>query len=405
MTRITTAAVLTLFSLAALQLDAARIQTETFLSPSSTNPAFGSALLLTATVVDTQGNAVISTGGVTFYDGVNILGSVAVNSDTADLVVRNLPPGVRVLTARYLGTSTYAPSVSHAQDITVAAGVGGAFVNSSNPATGTTPQSIAYGDFNRDGITDLVTANAGSNNVSVFLGAANGTFAAAVNYPAGSGASSVVVADFNLDGALDLVVTDQSTNTLSVLTGNGDGTFNAALTVTTVTNPSAVAVADVNGDGLPDVVVTSATSDEIAVQLNTGATGLFAAPVTTAIGGLPVALTVADFNGDGLTDVAVVNVVGGTTYFVSVLLGTGTGTFAVPTPYALSAGADAVAAGDFNKDGAADLAVANGSSNSVSILLNTGSGTFDAAVNYPREPAQARSSSATSTAMEISISP
>ena len=42
------------------------------------------------------------------------------------------------------------------------------------------PNSVAVGDFNRDGNPDLAVANYGSNNVSILLGNGGGAFAAAV---------------------------------------------------------------------------------------------------------------------------------------------------------------------------------------------------------------------------------
>ena len=51
---------------------------------------------------------------------------------------------------------------------------------------GSSPYSVATGDFNGDGKPDLVTANAGSNSVSVLLGNGDGTFQNAVNYAVGS---------------------------------------------------------------------------------------------------------------------------------------------------------------------------------------------------------------------------
>src|SRR6478609_7522883 len=59
------------------------------------------------------------------------------------------------------------------------------------PTTGNLPSAVAVGDFNRDGIADLVTANEASSTVSVMLGTGGGTYAPTVDYPAGYGANDV----------------------------------------------------------------------------------------------------------------------------------------------------------------------------------------------------------------------
>jgi hypothetical protein len=56
---------------------------------------------------------------------------------------------------------------------------------------------------------------------------------------------------------------------------------------------------------------------------------------------------------------------------VSVLLGNGDGTFQTAVNFGAGPGSTSVALGDFNGDGAPDLAVANGPSASVVVLLNT----------------------------------
>ena len=40
----------------------------------------------------------------------------------------------------------------------------------------TDPRSIALGDFNRDGLMDIVVANFGTNNIEILFGFGNGSF-------------------------------------------------------------------------------------------------------------------------------------------------------------------------------------------------------------------------------------
>src|SRR5262245_32475521 len=103
----------------------------------------------------------------------------------------------------------------------------------------------------------------------------------------------------------------------------------------------------------------------------------------------PSSVAVGDFNGDGQQDLAVANLgnpITGDGASVSVLLGSGTGTFQSAAPYAAGDAPASVAVGDFNGDGRPDLAVANLLSDSVSVLLNTTGfsprGTFNPAVHY-----------------------
>ena len=82
------------------------------------------------------------------------------------------------------------------------------------------PQSVAVGDFNGDGVSDLAVANGSSNNVSVFLGNGDGSFQAARSFGASSFPYSVAVGDFNGDGVLDLAVANFLSNDVSVLINN-----------------------------------------------------------------------------------------------------------------------------------------------------------------------------------------
>ncbi len=92
-------------------------------------------------------------------------------------------------------------------------------------AAGDVPNAVTTGDFNGDGLTDLVTANGDSDDVSVLLGNGDGTFAAQQTFAAGIGPHSVTTGDFNGDGLTDLATANRASDNVSVLLGNGDGTF------------------------------------------------------------------------------------------------------------------------------------------------------------------------------------
>jgi hypothetical protein len=99
----------------------------------------------------------------------------------------------------------------------------------------------------------------------------------------------------------------------------------------------------------------------------------FAPAVAYGVGTGPCSAVFGDFNGDGKLDLAVAN---SSSNNVSILLGSGNGTFAMAVNYNVGAGPSSVAAGDLNGDGKLDLAVANFASDDVSILLGNGDGTF-----------------------------
>lgn len=110
----------------------------------------------------------------------------------------------------------------------------------------------------------------------------------------------------------------------------------------------------------------------------------FSSPKDYPAGKLPQAVAVGDFNADGALDLAVANLGDPSTGDpggVSILLGYGDGTFRAPMSFGAGANPNRIAVADFNGDGKLSLVVATiqdpstGLAN-VNILLTRGDGTF-----------------------------
>ncbi|MDZ7705367.1 MAG: VCBS repeat-containing protein [Trueperaceae bacterium] len=150
----------------------------------------------------------------------------------------------------------------------------GSFSNASNSpvALGTNatgPVSIVTGDFNRDNDLDLATANSSSDNVSLLLGSGDGQFTLASSSPitVGTSPQSITSSDLDRDSNLDLVTANNGSENVSVLIGNGDGTFAAAVNYGTGAGPASVTSGDLNDDGSLDLATANSGAASVSVLL------------------------------------------------------------------------------------------------------------------------------------------
>ncbi|HEY3581721.1 MAG TPA: VCBS repeat-containing protein [Pyrinomonadaceae bacterium] len=237
--------------------------------------------------------------------------------------------------------------------------------------------SIVTADFNRDGNPDLAMAVPSQNSIVILFGAGNGTFGAPLELHAGpspfQAPLGVVAGDFDGDGIPDLMSIAVGSNVVSFIKGNGDGTFGPYTFAGTVRDdPLMILAADFNLDGILDIATANFDFFGITVALGIG-NGTLKSPfeMGTSSGGA-VALTTGDFNQDTFPDLAFVHRFPQLPGTVSLVLGNGDGTFG-PARSDATPGLDprSIVTADFNLDGDLDVAVANLVSNTVSILPGT----------------------------------
>lgn len=267
---------------------------------------------------------------------------------------------------------------------------GRTFAKPSRVPVGGDPQGLVAADFDQDGKLDLAVPvarragpsdssdRASANTVTVLLGTGESGFTGPRAFAAGKEPSAAVAADLNLDGKLDVAVSNYRGQDVGVLLGNGDGTFGAAASYPLGFGGEQLATGDFNLDGAPDLAVVSYSGAKLLLGRGDG-TFQGATPL---VGGALSAIVVEDFNADGKPDLAVGKpdlAVAGAGRVLILLLGNGDGTFGEPTSFSLAVDAKAMLAGDFNHDGAIDVAVVGGA---VEVLLGQEVTIFGAARTY-----------------------
>ena len=240
--------------------------------------------------------------------------------------------------------------------------------------------SVTVGDLNGDGYRDLVVSDFGSSSpsvVSILFGVGNGTFRAPVAIPVDGSPYPVTIGDFNGDGIPDILTGNVAANDLSLLLGRGDGTFASAVSIPSGTAPYGVAAGDFNGDGHLDVATANYGSSDLTIDLGLG-NGTFKDPSTVPLAASQVPIVTADFNDDGLMDMASADPSAGT---VTIRIGQGDAARSSWTSRRSWLGAGRrrwLPLPTSTATAGPTLAVTDAQTGAVLILLGLGDGTFQA---------------------------
>jgi hypothetical protein len=148
----------------------------------------------------------------------------------------------------------------------------GTFLPGSSPnLIGRDPRALVVGDFNGDGNTDVIVGD-GDGSLLEFLGDGKGNLVPAGKIATLGSVVSIAVGHFTHDRPLDLVVSDVDSNTAAILLGAGDGSFRQTWSFQLPQRGMEfhLATADFNKDGIADLVITSEEEGNYEVMLGNG---------------------------------------------------------------------------------------------------------------------------------------
>ncbi len=239
------------------------------------------------------------------------------------------------------------------------------------------PHDITIGDFDGDGLPDIVTANSGDGSFSFLKGHGDGTFDGGFLFQRNHLFFSLTKGDYDQDGNLDLAF--YAGASISLFFNDGHGGFSERIVYKTRGAGPRATTADVTGDGFPEILAPNAGADHVTVLFN-GGDGTFNEQSNYLVGDSPVSVAAADIDGDGHVDLATAN---RGSADVSVIFNQGARTFSAPEMLLVSGRPISIAAADFNGDGNVDLTTGNNFTNDIAVWLQLEDGTFDSAVTFP----------------------
>ncbi len=245
-------------------------------------------------------------------------GGFSLFSARVDYAVKARPRAIAVADLDGDGSKDLVVACNASDSITVLMGAGGVYGGTPRflpiGIAGAGAWDVVVADFNGDGRPDIAVSLQTAGKIAVFLGTGGGAFAAPTYVYDSSGPVApgvLAAADVDRDGILDLVVAEATS--FAVIPGHGtggvgDGTFGPIRHVQADgRDVSGMVVADFDGDGIPDVVTAYAAYQSILFQRGLGNGTFLPIPPLRPTLASSVALVPADLDRDGRLDLVSVN--------------------------------------------------------------------------------------------------
>lgn len=284
-------------------------------------------------------------------NGANCIIVADLNADSvADLLVAN----------------RYAPFV------TILTGTGGGAFSVSSLSTPVNPYDAAAGDFNNDGLLDIIASNTVAKTQTLYVANGFGGYVLSASVGLSAEGRNIAAVDWNGDGYLDMVGTSTFSNCCGSIVfnfGNGAGTFPTGVGLSVGMDPRGFVVEDLNNDNILDIAIVETASNDVRIFQGGPTFGL---PTVYPAWTQPLDITINDMNNDGKRDL-IVSTAAST---VGVLVSTGTG-FVPAGLFQVGAMPNEVFVGDVSGDGNIDIVTANSSATAVSVLKGFGNGNFE----------------------------
>ncbi|MBE0564704.1 MAG: VCBS repeat-containing protein [Krumholzibacteria bacterium] len=234
------------------------------------------------------------------------------------------------------------------------------------------PGGLSLGDFDGNGLNDVVVMSADSGTLGFFRGRADGGVVIAPEVQELfllPGAMTAIAAD-DRPGP-ELAVHDRLGGAVRILT-RGQAGWETAASTPLAADVRRLAAGDVDGDGFADLVVLTGTAPEVRVLFGAG-DGTFPDSVHFGFENRAVGIAAVDLDADGLLDLVGVDSLNRVWIALN-----GLGRDFSPGGWInAGSGSRSLALGDLDGDGDADLVVAGQADETLTFLQNTGTGVLN----------------------------